>query len=124
DLRPLLPEGGIRERLERLVQVPEFARDPQQVLLLVELAVERPELVADPVEPLEQRVELAVVEALALHRGDLSPRARRCCGRSGCRGPAARADARPRRGPPRAPRAVSPLRVAPRRRGRAARERR
>jgi hypothetical protein len=47
------------------------------VLLLVEPAVQRAELVADPVEPLEQRVQLAVVETLALHGPIL---ARELCG--------------------------------------------
>src|SRR5207302_4780975 len=37
DLRALLTEGGVRERLERLVQRRELAGDPEEVLARVEL---------------------------------------------------------------------------------------
>src|SRR5919202_5139517 len=75
DLRPLVAEGGVRERLERLVQRRELACDPEQVLARVELAVQGPQLVGEAVEALEQGVELAVGELLALHAGDVTRRA-------------------------------------------------
>ena len=44
-------------------------RDPEQPLVLVEATVEPVNLVAEPVEPLEERVELSVVEMLPLGHG-------------------------------------------------------
>src|SRR5919202_138175 len=86
DLRALVAEGGVGQRLERLVQRRELAGDPAQVLARVELAVQRPQLVGEAVEALEQGVELAVGELLSLHAVDVTPRA----------GPARRAYGRPR----------------------------
>ena len=58
----LRAERRVGERLQRLVQVRELGGDPQQRLLRVEATVERAQLVADPVEPFEQGVELPVVQ--------------------------------------------------------------
>jgi len=68
NLRALLPQRGIGEGLEGLVQVDELVRDPREPLLVVEPPVQRVDLVAEPVEPLENGVELPVVEMLAVGR--------------------------------------------------------
>ena len=62
----MLPKGGVGECLEGFVQVDELVRDPRQPLLVVEPPVQRVHLVAKPVEPFEDGVELAVVEMLAV----------------------------------------------------------
>src|SRR5919108_3260257 len=93
-LRALLAEGRIRERLERLVERPELARQREESLGLVESPVQRLKLGPEGVQPLQDRVELAVVEALPLGHGSIL--------RSGGCPPARPAyDPRPR-GPPRA----------------------
>lgn len=77
DGRPLLAEGRVGECLERLVQVGELVRDAEQMLVRVESPVERVHLVAEPVEALEDCVELTVVQVLAL-RGHRLILASRC----------------------------------------------
>jgi hypothetical protein len=69
-LRALLAEGGVRERLERLVQRCELVRDPDEALSGLEAPVERVDLVAKAVEALENGVELTVVEILPLRHLD------------------------------------------------------
>ncbi len=70
DTRRRLAEGGVRERVERLLQVVELARDEHEALLALGRAVEALELVCDPVEPLEQGVELAISDVVLLHGSD------------------------------------------------------
>src|SRR5438552_2278473 len=121
DLRGLLAEGGIRERLQRLVQRRELPGEAEEVLVVVEALVRLRELVPDPVEPLEDQVEAPVGEAL-LHALILvtAPRAPRAIAR---RSPSRRARparrrasrrplprARPPRGRARPPRAPAPRR--------------
>src|SRR5690348_2587906 len=60
----LLAEGGVRERLQRLVQRRELAGQADEVLVVVEPLVRLRELVPDPVEPLEDQVEAPVGEVL------------------------------------------------------------
>src|SRR5207248_2572024 len=60
DLRALVAERRIGERLERLVQVAELVGDHRQVLARLLAAVESRELIREPVEALEQRLELPV----------------------------------------------------------------
>ena len=67
-LRPLGAERRVGERLQRLVETAELGDDPLQLVVRVEPAVEGVHLVAEPVEPLENRVELSVVEVLAVGR--------------------------------------------------------
>jgi hypothetical protein len=67
DARRRLPESGVGERVQRLVELPELARDEREALLLLGGAVQPLELRRDPVEALEQRVQLAIAEVLLLH---------------------------------------------------------
>src|SRR5579862_530487 len=62
DLRALLAERGVGERLQRLVQVAQLVRDHGELLARLLPAVEARELLDPPVEPFEQRFELAVGE--------------------------------------------------------------
>src|SRR5262249_17994378 len=71
--RRLLAECRVRERLQRFVQGRKLARDAQELLTRVEMAVQRVHLVAQPVEPLEQRIELPVGDVLAIHGAQFRP---------------------------------------------------
>ena len=64
----MLPQRGVSKGLEGLVQVDELMRDPRESVLVVEPTVQRVNLVAEPVEPLENGVELPVVEEVAVGR--------------------------------------------------------
>ena len=64
----MLPQRGVSKGLEGLVQVDQLVRDPREPVLVVQPPVQRVDLVAEPVEPLEDRVELAVVEVVAVDR--------------------------------------------------------
>ncbi len=66
DLRALGAERSVGEGLQRLVQARELAHDPLELVVRVQPAVERVDLVAEAVEPLEDGVQLAIVEVLAL----------------------------------------------------------
>src|SRR5438309_313743 len=66
-LRRLLAERGVGQRLQRLVERRELARQSQELLVVVEPLADLRELVADPVEPLEEHVESPVGEVGALH---------------------------------------------------------
>jgi ABC-2 type transport system permease protein len=66
-----VPEGGVRERLERVVERRQLADDGRVALARVEPAVQPPQLVAQLVEALEQRVELAISELFSLHRAKI-----------------------------------------------------
>src|SRR2546426_3862158 len=70
-LRRLLPERRVRERLQRIVERRELARQLEEVLVVVGAAVQLRELVADPVEALQQHVEAAIREALGFHAAHL-----------------------------------------------------
>jgi hypothetical protein len=73
-LRALLPQCGIRDRLQRLVQGPELMRDTGEALGVIEPPVEHVDLVDELVEALEHSVELAVFEGLAFgHAPDSTP---------------------------------------------------
>jgi hypothetical protein len=65
DLGALVPEGCVGEGLQRVVQVAELVRDPGERLRRVKPPVQGVDLVAEPVEPLEERVELTVVQMLS-----------------------------------------------------------
>jgi hypothetical protein len=60
----VLAECGVGDGLQRLVQDGEFARDPEQRILLIEAAVQRVDLLAEAVESRENGVQLAVAEIL------------------------------------------------------------
>ena len=57
-------------RLQRLVQVPQLVRDHGQLLAPLLAAVQPRQLLGDPVEPAEQRLELAVGDLSVFH-GDV-----------------------------------------------------
>ncbi len=62
-----LAERGVRERVERLVQVVDLATHLHEPVVPLESAVDPLELRRDAIEPFEQRVELAVGEVVRLH---------------------------------------------------------
>ena len=64
----MLPQRGVSKGLERFIQVDQLMRDPREPVLVVEPAVQRVHLVTEPVEPLEDGVELPVVEVVAVGR--------------------------------------------------------
>jgi hypothetical protein len=67
DLGTLLAQRRIGERLQGVVQSRELVRDSKEAIAVVELAVQRVHLVAEAIEALEDRIELAVVERLSFH---------------------------------------------------------
>ena len=67
DLRRRVPERRVGERIQRLLEVVQLARDELEPILPLRRAVEPFELVCDPVEPLQQRVELAISDIVLLH---------------------------------------------------------
>jgi Glucose/sorbosone dehydrogenases len=66
-LRRLAAERRVGQRLQRLVERSELARQAHEVVVVVEPLVHPGQLVADPVEPLEQDVEATIREVSALH---------------------------------------------------------
>ena len=60
DLWAGLAEGGVRQRLQRLVQRRELPRDAEQLIVAIKVAVERLDLGDQPVEALEDCLELPV----------------------------------------------------------------
>ena len=69
DLWAGLAEGGVRQRLKRLVQGGQLAGDPDQLILAVEVAVQRLHLGDQPVQALEHCLELPVGEvSWLIHR--------------------------------------------------------
>ncbi len=71
DLRPLRAERGVRDRLQRLVQVPQLVRDHRQLLAALLAPVQADELLRDPVEAAEQRFQLAIGDLSMLHGSSL-----------------------------------------------------
>ena len=63
----MLAERGVRDRVERLVERPQLTADVEEPLLRLEPVVDPLELLDDPVETLEQRVDLAVSQIPAVH---------------------------------------------------------
>jgi hypothetical protein len=68
DARRLLPQGCVGKRLQRLVQGRKLVCDADETLSGLEAAVDGVHLVAEPVEALENRVKLTVVQVFPLHR--------------------------------------------------------
>ena len=64
-----MSERRVGERLERLVQVRQLVRDPDEGLGGIGPPVQGVDFGVQPVEPLEDRVELAVVEVLSMLHG-------------------------------------------------------
>ena len=62
-----MPQGGVGESVEGLLQIVELARDEREPLLALGRAVETLELRCDPVESLEQSVELAISDVVLIH---------------------------------------------------------
>ena len=62
-----MAEGGVGESVQRLLQIVELARDEREALLALGRAVETLELRRDPVESLEQGVELAISDVVLIH---------------------------------------------------------
>ena len=62
-----MPERRVGERIQRLLEVVQLARDELEAILPLRCAVESLELVGDPVEPLQQRVELAISDVVLIH---------------------------------------------------------
>ena len=54
----------------RRILIVELARDEGEALLALVRAVQALELVGDPVEPLQQRVELAISDVVLIHEPD------------------------------------------------------
>lgn len=67
DARGRLPECRVRERVQRLVELPELSREQHEPLLLRCRPVETIELVSDPIEAFEQRVQLPVSDVPLFH---------------------------------------------------------
>src|SRR5829696_7831991 len=67
-----LAERGVGERVQRLVQVPQLPCQQLEALRVLRVPVQAGELVADPVEPLEHRLELPVGHLLCVHRQNLA----------------------------------------------------
>ena len=65
-----LPERGVRERVQRLVQLPKLVDHWCEVVAGVEAPVQLAHLRRQLVETLEQRVELTVSYLLAIHDHD------------------------------------------------------
>ena len=95
NLRPVA-ECRVRDRAERLVARAQLAADMEEPLLGLEAVVDPLELLDDPVEPLEQGVDLSVAEVTPLHGPILRAPEVRAGGRR-C-GPGVRWRARPRPG--------------------------
>lgn len=62
-----LSERRVGDGAERLVERAELPADVEETLLRLEAVVDPLELLDDPVQPLEQCVDLAVTESAALH---------------------------------------------------------
>jgi hypothetical protein len=63
----LLAEGGVGEGAQRVVQRPQLAADVQEALLRLQPTIDSLQLLGDPVEPLEQGVELPVGDVATIH---------------------------------------------------------
>ena len=67
-----MAQGGVRQGVQRLLKVVQLARDELEPVLSLRGAIESLELVRDPVEPLEQRVELAISDVVLVHEPDFT----------------------------------------------------
>jgi len=67
DARGRLPECRVCERVQRLVELAELSREQNESLLLRCRPVETIELVSDPIEAFEQRVQLPVSDVPLFH---------------------------------------------------------
>jgi hypothetical protein len=67
DARRGVAERGVCERVQRLGEVAQLASDQCEALVLLGAAVRSLQLGRDPVEPLEQRVELTVTDLFRFH---------------------------------------------------------
>jgi len=67
DLRALVAERRVGERLQRVVQRRELVRDPKKTFAVVETLVQSVQLGGQAVEPFKDRVQLAVVKIFRLH---------------------------------------------------------
>ena len=59
-----MAQRGVGQRLQRLVQRAQLVGHREVALGVIEPLVQQPQLVAQPVEPLEHCVELPVLEGL------------------------------------------------------------
>ena len=62
-----LAERGIRDGVQRVVERAQLAAELQEPVARLEAAVDALEGLRDPVEPLEQRIELSVRDVVSLH---------------------------------------------------------
>jgi hypothetical protein len=76
-VRRCLSESRVRERVQRLRELAQLARDEGEPFLLLGGAIRALELVRYAVEPPEERVELPVADVLAFHDAELYERWRR-----------------------------------------------
>ncbi len=67
DARRRLTERRVREGVQRLLQLVQLAGDEREAVLALGRAVQAFELVGDPVETLEQGIELAISDVALLH---------------------------------------------------------
>ena len=72
--RRRLSERGVGERVQRLVQLAELAGDEHEPFLPLRHAVQPLELVGDPIEALEERVQLTIGDVLCVHTLDSTRR--------------------------------------------------
>ena len=72
DLRALVPESGVGQSLQRVVQVAELVRDHRQLLAGLLTAVQPGQLLDESVEALQQRLELAVPDRMLVHSHESS----------------------------------------------------
>jgi hypothetical protein len=70
DLGRRVAERRVGECVERLLEVVQLPRDELEAVLSLRRAVESFELVRDPVESLQQRVELAISDVVLVHEPD------------------------------------------------------
>ena len=72
-----MSERRVGQGVERLLQLVELARDEREAVLALGRAIEAFELVGDPVEAFEERVELAVSHVVLFHGREFYVRRRR-----------------------------------------------
>ena len=65
-----MAERRVGERVQRLLQVVQLARNELEPLLPLRRAIESLELVRDAIEALQQCVELAISDVVLIHEPD------------------------------------------------------